>query len=224
VPIGPFVRRRIDGQISISRAVADAVDGPSIVVHSGIENRPLRDVTLRDRVVLMAQRLQPEKRTDVGIRAFAASGLADDGWTLEVAGIGPEREALESLADELGISSAVEFLGYRADLPQVLDRAGLLIAPCPVEGLGLTLLEAMAGGLPVVAAGAAGHLDVLAGLDPRAMFPPGDADAAARNLRSLAEDEPGRNALSLAAYKRQQREFSLRAQAAATEAVYRSAR
>ena len=48
----------------------------------------------------------------------------------------------------------------------------MLIAPCPVEGLGLTLLEAMAGGLPVVAAEAAGHLDVLAGLDSRAMFPP----------------------------------------------------
>lgn len=224
VPIGPVVRRRIDGQIAISRAVADAVDGPSTVVHSGIENRPLRDVILRERVVLMAQRLQPEKRTDVGIRAFAASGLADDGWTLEVAGIGPEREALEALAHELGISSAVEFLGYRADLPQVMDRAGLLIAPCPVEGLGLTILEAMAGGLPVVAAGAAGHLDVLAGLDPRSMFPPGDADAAARNLRSLAEDEPSRNALSLAAHKRQQGEFSLHAQASATEAVYRSAR
>lgn len=224
VPVGPFLRRRIDGQISISRAVADVVDGPSTVVHSGIENRPLRDVTLRERVVLMAQRLQPEKRTDVGIRAFAASGLADEGWTLEVAGTGPELDALEALVDELGVTSAVSFLGYRADLPQVLDRAGLLIAPCPVEGLGLTLLEAMAGGLPVVAAGAAGHLDVLRGLDPRAMFPPGDVEAAARNLRSLAEDEPGRNALSLAARTRQQREFSLRAQAAATEAVYRNAR
>lgn len=224
VPIGPFVRRRIDEQIAISRAVAEAVDGPSTVVHSGIENRSLRDVALRERVVLMAQRLQPEKRTDVGIRAFAASGLADDGWTLEVAGIGPQREALESLADALGISSVVKFLGYRTDLPLVLDRVSLLIAPCPVEGLGLTILEAMAGGLPVVAAGAAGHLDLLSGLDSRAMFPPGDVDAAAHNLRSLAGDEPGRNTLSLAARKRQQHEFSLRAQTTATEAVYRSAR
>ncbi len=224
LPIGPLLRRRIDAQISISRAVADAVDGPSTVVHSGIENRLLRDVTLRERVVLMAQRLQPEKRTDVGIRAFAASGLADEGWTLEVAGKGPERDALESLADELGISSAVVFLGYRADLPEIMDRAGLLIAPCPVEGLGLTVLEAMAGGLPVVAAAAAGHLDVLGGLDPRALFPPGDVEAAARNLRSLAEDEPGRNALSLAGRRRQQGEFSLHAQAVATEAVYRRAR
>jgi glycosyltransferase involved in cell wall biosynthesis len=224
VPIGTFVRRRLDGQIAISRAVADAVDGRSTVVHTGVENRPLRDVALRDRVVLIAQRLQPEKRTDVGMRAFAASGLADDGWALEIAGAGPERAALEQLADELGIGAATRFLGFRSDLPQVLDRAGMLVAPCPVEGLGLTVLEAMAGGLPVVAAGAAGHLDVLAGLDSRAMFPPGDVDAAARNLRSLAEDESGRNALSLAARRRQQQEFSLRAQTAATEAVYRSAR
>lgn len=224
VPIGPFVRRRLDGQIAISRAVADAVDGASTVVHSGIEDRPLREVGLRDRVVLIAQRLQPEKRTEVGIRAFAASGLAADGWTLEIAGTGPERAELEALAESLGIGDATRFLGYRSDLPQVLDRAGMLIAPCPVEGLGLTLLEAMAGGLPVVAAGAAGHLDLLSGLDARAMFPPGDADAAARNLRSLAEDEPGRTALSLAERGRQQQEFSLRAQAAATEAVYRGAR
>ncbi len=224
VPIGRFVRRRLDAQIAISHAVADAVDGRSTVVHTGVENRPLRDVALRDRVVLIAQRLQPEKRTDVGIRAFAASGLADDGWTLEIAGVGPERGALEGLATDLGIGASTRFLGYRTDLPEVMDRAGMLIAPCPVEGLGLTLLEAMAGGLPVVAAGAAGHLDVLAGLDSRAMFPPNDVDAAARNLRSLADDEPGRVALSLAARRRQQDEFSLLAQTAATEAVYRGPR
>ncbi|WP_173921768.1 glycosyltransferase family 4 protein [Agromyces sp. Marseille-P2726] len=224
VAIGPLVRRRIDGQISISRAVSDAVDGPSTVVHSGIENRALRHTGVRDRIVLIAQRLQPEKRTDVGVRAFAASGLADDGWSLEIAGVGPERQALEAMVDELGIRPATRFLGYRDDLPDVMDRAGLLMAPCPVEGLGLTVLEAMAGGLPVVAAGAAGHLDLLADLDPRTTFEPDDVDEAARNLRSLAEDDEGREALAHAARQRQQREFSLRSQATATEAVYRRAR
>jgi glycosyltransferase involved in cell wall biosynthesis len=224
VPIGPLVRRRLDAQIAISTAVADTVDGASTVVHTGIENRRVWDTTLRERVVLIAQRLQPEKRTDVGIRAFAASRLADDGWTLEIAGAGPERAALKALADQLGIGEATRFLGYRADLPQVMERAGLLIAPCPVEGLGLTALEAMAGGLPVVAAGAAGHLDLLTGLDPRAMFPPGDVEGAARNLRSLAHDERGRSALAVGARRRQQQTFSLRAQTAATEAVYRRTR
>lgn len=222
LPIGALVRGRIAAQISISAAVADTVDGRSTVVHSGIEPRPLRDVLLRERVVLMAQRLQPEKRTDVGIRAFAASGLAAEGWTLEIAGIGREREALEALATSLGLGDSVRFLGYRSDLPAVMDRAGILIAPCPVEGLGLTLLEAMAGGLPVVAAGAAGHLDPLSGLDPRALFAPGDVDEAARHLRSLASDDAGRNALALALRHRQQQQYSLRAQADATEAVYRS--
>ena len=124
----------------------------------------------------MAQRLQPEKRTDVGVRAFAASGLAAEGWTLDVAGIGPEREALESLAAELGVATSVRFSGYRTDLPDLLARAGLLLAPCPVEGLGLTLLEAMASGLPPVAADAAGHVELLAGLDPRCRFTADDAE------------------------------------------------
>ena len=99
------MRRRLDAQIAISHAVADAVDGRSTVVHTGVENRPLRDVALRDRVVLIAQRLQPEKRTDVGIRAFAASGLADDGWTLEIAGVGPERGALEGARGPISASA-----------------------------------------------------------------------------------------------------------------------
>ena len=170
----------------------------------------------------MAQRLQPEKRTDIGIRAFAASRLPDDGWTLEIAGAGPEREALEALAQSVGVAGSVRFLGYRSDVPALMDRARLLLAPCPVEGLGLTLLEAMAGGLPFVAAASAGHLDPLAGLDPRAGFPPGDIDEAARHLRSLAHDHAGRNALAIAARDRQQRDFSVRNQVSATDAVYRS--
>jgi glycosyltransferase involved in cell wall biosynthesis len=222
LPIRALVRRTIDAQIAISPAVAAAIDGASTVVFSGIEPRPLRDQLLRDRIVLMAQRLQPEKRTDVGIRAFAASGLAETGWTLEIAGVGPEGDALESLARSLGLEHAVQFLGYRSDLPAIMDRAGLLIAPCPVEGLGLTVLEAMAGGLPVVAARAAGHVDILAGLDERAMFTPGDIDEAGRHLRSLADDDAGRNALALASRHRQQQAFSLDAQVAATDALYRS--
>jgi glycosyltransferase involved in cell wall biosynthesis len=221
VPIGPLVRPWIDAQISISRAVAAAVDGPSAIVHSGVEARLPQDGLLRERIVLMAQRLQPEKQSAIGVRAFAASGLAAEGWTLVVAGRGPEQSALEALAAELGLSEAADFVGYRADLPALMDRAGLAIAPCPVEGLGLTVLEAMAGGLPVVAAGAAGHLEVLAGFEERCLFPPGDVAAAAARLRTLADDDTARHALGVALHSVQQRSFSLRAQAANTERVYR---
>lgn len=223
VPIEALVRGRIGAQIAISSAVAAAVEGPSTVVHTGIDPRPAGDPAARERTVLMAQRLQPEKRTDVGVRAFAASGLADEGWTLEVAGIGPEREPLERLVAELGVEASVRFIGYRTDLPELLARAGLLLAPCPVEGLGLTLLEGMASGLPPVAADAAGHVELLAGLDARARFPAGDADAAGERLRSLAADPGARAALGAAARERQLSQFSLRAHADGTEAVYREA-
>ena len=223
IPIDALVRRWIDAQISISAAVAAAIDGPSTIVHTGIEPRPASDPAARGQTVLMAQRLQPEKRTDVGVRAFAASGLATDGWVLDVAGIGPEHEALKRLAAELGVEASVQFSGYRTDLPDVLARAGLLLAPCPVEGLGLTLLEAMASGLPPVAADAAGHVELLAGLDPRSRFTADDAESGGTRLRALAEDAAGRTALGAAARERQQAHFSLRAQADGTEAVYREA-
>ncbi|MFC9917107.1 glycosyltransferase [Agromyces binzhouensis] len=222
VPVSLLVRPFVDAQISISRAVAAAIDGESTVVHSGVETRPIRDGSLRTRTVLMAQRLQPEKHGHIGIRAFAAAGLADDGWRLEIAGQGPEQAALEGSARDLGIEHAVRFLGYRADLPDVMDRAGLLIAPCPIEGLGLTVIEAMAGGLPVVAAGAAGHLDVFEGLEERCLFTADDADDAGRLLRHLADDAEARSILGADAHAVQQRRFSLVAQAAGTERVYRS--
>lgn len=222
VPAKLLVRPFIDAQISISRAVASAIDGPSTVVHSGVESRPMRDGRLRGRTVLMAQRLQPEKHGHIGIRAFAAAGLADAGWTLEIAGHGPEQAALEALTHEVGVGGAVRFLGYRADLPDIMDRAGLLLAPCPIEGLGLTVLEAMAGGLPVVAAGAAGHLDVFEGLEDRCLFAVDDVDDAAQRLRRLADDDDARWALGVVVHSVQQRRFSLAAQSAGTERVYRS--
>jgi glycosyltransferase involved in cell wall biosynthesis len=222
VPANLIVRPFIDAQISISRAVAAAIDGRSTVVHSGVESRPMPNGLLRERTVLMAQRLQPEKHGHVGIRAFAAARLADAGWILAIAGQGPEQGALEALTNELGVQHAVRFLGYRADLQEIMDRAGLLLAPCPVEGLGLTVLEAMAGGLPVLAAGGAGHLDVFEGLEDQCLFDVDDVDDAARGLRRLADDAAARLALGSAVRSVQRSRFSLAAQAAGTEGVYRN--
>ncbi|WP_308467491.1 glycosyltransferase family 4 protein [Rathayibacter soli] len=222
LPLDLFVRGTVDRELAISEAVAAAIRVPSVVVHTGVADRPIARVP-REPVVLIAQRLQPEKRTDVALRAFASSGLAREGWSLDVAGDGAEASQLRALADTLGVSGQVSFLGFRSDLPERMSRAGLLIAPCPVEGLGLTILEAMASGLPVVAADAAGHREVLDGLDPRAHFTPNDADAAASALRLFAGDADARDALGAAGRIRQREFFSVSSQVAGTDAVYRAA-
>lgn len=220
IPLDALIGRRIDAEIAISHAVAASIGRPSTVVHSGVEN--VDDVGgRRDKIVLMAQRLESEKQTDVGIRAFSGSQLARAGWRLEIAGSGAERPRLEALARELGVD--VRFLGFRDDVPALMRRAGMLLAPCTVEGLGLAVLEAMATGLPVVAADAGGHTEILEGLDPRALYRPADADAAARSLASLAADDPGRALLGAAGRERQRAAFSIESQAAGTEAVYRAA-
>ncbi len=177
----------------------------------------------RRRTVLVAQRLQAEKRTDVAVRAFAASDIWQTGWNLEVAGTGPEHDHLVALASELGVAEHVRFLGFRSDLETRMREAGLLFASSPFEHFGLTVLEAMAAGLPVVAAAAAGHVEMLRGFDDRALFTPDDVEAAAARLRSLAADPQARATLGMAEHARSVEEFSLRKQADATESVYRQA-
>jgi glycosyltransferase involved in cell wall biosynthesis len=222
-PLYPAIERRIDAEIAISNAVARSIGIPSAVVHSGVEDAVAPAAAIRSRTVLMAQRLQPEKRTRVGLAAFAASGLANEGWRLQIAGAGPERSLLEADAATFGIADSVDLLGFRDDIARLYRQAGLFVAPCPVEGLGLSLLEAMATGLPALAADAGGHSEILAGLDPRALFPAGDVAAAARSLRSLADDDAGRSALGAEGRERQRAEFSIASQLAGTEAVYRTA-
>ncbi|MGC5166848.1 glycosyltransferase family 4 protein [Luteimicrobium sp. DT211] len=216
-------RLGLRAQIAISDYVAAHVDGPTTVVHPGVDTAddggPAEE---RSAVVLLAQRLEAEKDGDVGLRAFAASGLADDGWQLHVAGDGAHRGGLEALAVELGVSGATRFLGHRSDVPALMDDAALLLAPCRVEGLGLSVLEAMSRGLPVVAADAGGHTELLAGLADAALFRPGDARAAGTAIRTLAADPDARDAYARAEQARQRTAFTLDAQVAATDAVYRS--
>jgi glycosyltransferase involved in cell wall biosynthesis len=222
-PVYPAIERRIDAEIAISEAVARSIGIPSTVVHSGVEDSVAPEAAARSRTVLMAQRLQPEKRTRVGLAAFAASGLSNEGWRLQIAGAGPELSLLEADAASLGIAGSVDLLGFRDDIAQLFRQAGLFLAPCPVEGLGLSLLEAMATGLPALAADAGGHSEILAGLDPRALFAADDVAAAARSLRALADDDAGRAALGAEGRKRQRADFSIASQLAGTEAVYRRA-
>lgn len=223
-PMGLVLDPWFDAEISISRYVASAIGVPSTVVHPGVSARTERDPSSRERVVLMAQRLQPEKQSLLGIRAFAASGLAEDGWMLEVAGDGPDRDRAGRLAHNLGVASATRFLGFRDDVPDLMLRSSILLATCPIEGFGLTVLEAMASGLPIVAPKSGGPAEMLEGLDPRALFAVDDERAAGAQLRSLAADAAARRAYGHAALMRQRERFTADAQARHTEAVYRTAR
>lgn len=219
----PVIPHRIHVEIAVSDYVARHIGAPSTVVHPGVAVAPGRvPAADRERSVLVVQRLEAEKRTDVAVRAFALSELAEQGWRLDVVGDGAQRGQLEALARRLEVMERVRFLGRRDDVGDLMGRAGIFLAPCPVEALGLAVLEAMAAGLPVVASGAGGHLETVGLVADAALFAPGSvADAAAR-LFALAGDLERREWYGAALQEVQRRHFTIDSQVRATDAVYRS--
>lgn len=213
-----FIRRRIAAQIAISNYVAGAIDGDSTVVYPGVSSADARS-TERRPIILVVQRLQAEKDTDVALRAFAAG--APMGWTLEVVGDGAERSALQSLAQQLGIAPRTRFLGFRDDVMELMRSASVLLAPCEVEGLGLSVLEAMAQGLPVVASRAGAHPETVGLAADAQLFSAGDSELAGAMLRRLCADSRLRSRYGRQLASAQRATFTPTAQAEATEAVYR---
>lgn len=211
------VGRGVDAQIAISRYVAEHIDGDATVVYPGVEPAG-RIPGPRRRVVLVVQRLQPEKRTEVAVRAFAAGAPKD--WTLEVVGRGPERGALETLARDLGIVERTAFLGFRQDVPDLMTSASVLLAPCEVEGLGLSVLEAMSHGLPVLASRAGAHPETVGLAQDAQLFWPGDVDDAAARLAALCGDDGLRSRYGGQLAQEQREHFTPSTQAIETETVY----
>jgi len=97
---------------------------------------------------LWVGRMVPEKGLDVLLQAFAAVGRSDI-W-LWLVGNGPERPALEVLADRLGICDRVCFAGMQQDVRAYYAAADVFVLPSRSEGLPMALLEAGVSGLPAV--------------------------------------------------------------------------
>ena len=189
------IEARLDAELAVSRFVADQTGGDVRVLPPGIpepplplEGSPLATPGEARPFVVVAQRLEPEKDTDVALRAWVASGLADRGWELRVAGEGALGPQLRELARQLDPSGSISFVGHRAHLGDDLRAASILLAPTPAEAFGLTVVEAMSLGVPVVAAGGGGHLETVGPTGHDLLFTPGDATGAAARLARLGDD------------------------------------
>jgi glycosyltransferase involved in cell wall biosynthesis len=130
-------------------------------------------------------------------------GLAREGappFELRLAGEGHLRARLEEQAARLGIADRVRFLGLVADMPAFYQGLDVFVLPSvSTEGLPLTVLEAMASGLPVVATTVGGTPEAITDGESGLLAPPGDAGALAVALRRVLDDEALRGRLGAAA-------------------------
>lgn len=180
---GP-ISRRLVRQYAVSDFVASHIElAPDAVIETGVPPSPLL-WSDRSTTVLVMQRLEREKDTLTAIRAWQTSGLATAGWSLRIVGTGSERRMLQTWADENSVGE-IEFVPWVEDISHEFARAGILLAPAPREPFGLVVVEAMAAGIPVVAAAGGGHLETVGMLPDAVLFSPGDASRAADALRML---------------------------------------
>ena len=147
----------------------------------------------RSRTLLSVGRLSPEKRYDLLIRAFAQSELAASGWTLEIAGDGPEETELRKLARSLGLKDAVELPGWTAEPARRFIRAQLYVLTSKFEGFPNALCEAMVHGCaPVSFDCSCGPRDIIRQGVNGILVSNGDMKRLARELRDLAGNDKKR--------------------------------
>ena len=124
-------------------------------------------------------RCEAQKDHETLLRALTAVPDAH----LILVGDGPLRLQLERLAQSLGISNRVSFLGWREDVAAILKASDIYVHSSHSDGFGLAACEAMAAGLPVVASNIPGLAQVVDGAG--ILFPAGDEKALANSLNVL---------------------------------------
>jgi hypothetical protein len=140
-------------------------------------------------LLTVAMMRQGDKVASYRVLASALSTLRDVAWQLLVVGDGPARADVEALLAPLG-RGRVHFAGARLpeELPSFYAPADLLIWPAINEAYGMTLLEAQAAGVPVIAGASGGVPTIVAGDRTGLLTPPGDAAAFAAAVRLLLDD------------------------------------
>ncbi len=123
------------------------------------EKRKTIGVSEDDFMIISVGELNRNKNHQVIIRAIAK--LRNENIKYVLCGEGPLETELRELTDELGLQHQVKFLGFRKDVPDLMKVADLFAFPSYREGLSLSLMEAMASGLPVVCSEIRGNIDLI---------------------------------------------------------------
>jgi glycosyltransferase involved in cell wall biosynthesis len=172
-------------------------------------------------VVGIVARLDPVKNHALLIDAFAAVRAEVPRVTLVIVGEGPLRGSLESRARSLGVASDVHFFGVSNDVASIYRDLDVFVLPSNAEGTSMSILEAMASGVCVVATAVGGTSDLLANGATGMLIPAGNPTALANALIVVLRDHGLRRHLADAGRARAEEQYSEPAMLDAYEALYR---
>ncbi len=222
VAVSPSDRERM---IELERIPAEKV----VFIPNGIPDRPTGDagrireelgLAPSDPVVGTVCGLRPEKELETAVRALGVLAPQRPNLRFVVVGDGPERDGLERLAAELGVSTL--FLGQRAndEMPDLLAAMDVLVCSSRFEGMPLSVLEWMAAGKAIVASRVGGIPSTLEDGREGVLVPRRDHAAFAHEIGRLLDDPAERRRLGEAAQRRQREAFRFEQTVARVESLY----
>ncbi len=198
------------------------------VVWNGVDlDRFFQEARLADSrrpMIGTAARLAPMKGLTYLIEAVAELDRRGMPCDLKIAGDGPSRDELISLTARLGLSERVTFLGQQEDMPSFYRSIDIFALPSLAEGLPLSLLEAMATGLPVVSTTLSGIREVVESGLTGLLVPPRSSYALANALESLVRSKALCGAMGIMGRQRTECCFSLQRAVDQVAGVYAHSR
>lgn len=237
--------RRVARVIAVSQAVAESVRAQAIfderkltVIHNGIDvekfNRK-REERLsaetasgekrkRPRVGMIGH-LAPIKGHEDFIRAAAIVCARRDDVEFIIAGedksrTGENRLTIEKLIEESSLSQRVRLLGWVDDVANLLPTLDLFVSPSRSEPFGLSIIEAMAAGVPVIATSSEGAREIIEADKTGCLIPIFDTEALANAVSALLDDPKMRERLAANAFREVSERFSLDRMVEKTEQIY----
>ncbi len=179
----------------------NAVPGPEMVP-ARVDTGPVR--------LLFLGRLIKLKGVDVLLDALASDACRGKSWQLTIAGDG-DLETYQNQAKALGLEDRVRFTGWldQDGCRRELFKAQVLVQPSMFEGLPMSVLEAMANGLTIVATPVGSVGDAIADGETGLLVPPGDRAALAEALARVIDGPDLRRQLGQGARTRFERQFDI---------------
>ncbi|RNB90359.1 glycosyltransferase [Brevibacillus fluminis] len=218
------------------RVAPDAIS----LIFNGIDLSPFRQTQLKesDRKRLLQEwnlpqdafifgtmaRFVPVKGLHLILEAFAQLIAAEKGaipYRLVLVGDGPERTRLEDLTAKLNLTEYVRFPGFRQDIPVVLHAFDTFVHSSLYEGMGYTIIEAMAAEVPVIATSVGGVKELVFQDQNGLLIPPNSVTELVRAMERLAADPALRARFADAALAKVEETFTIGQMARQTLELYR---
>lgn len=216
------------GSIAISRAVRErlhrwpAAYRSCRVIPNGLDLEAFVPTRGRSRVraelglvdseiaVTCVSRLVDFKRHDLLLEAIARLRPRQPRLRCVIVGDGPQEDELRHRAAQPDLTGATIFTGHRTDVADLLAASDIFVLPSPAEHFGRVVIEAMAAGLAVVAANAAGPAEILTNDETGLLVDPGDITALETAIEALCNDPGLRRRLGSSARQRTAEHYSMK--------------